>query len=180
MQAKRSGDPDRPERPEAPRGAPVDVAEALARARDHARAAASESIRAVHALLDAAALASSGLPSDASRLLAPLAQVLESVAQGLAPDSDAMSAPLLSALADALDAEIARWEARAGEDAEARAVLRAFLGVRELLWEFGLRRRERAPDAPNGAPGSAHPGQGERAPRPVRRRPRVQRIPVQG
>jgi hypothetical protein len=179
MQAKRSGDPGQPEGPDAPRSAPVDVAEALSRARGHARAAASESILAVHALLDAAALASSGLPSDASRLLAPLAQLLESVAQGLAPDSDAVSAPLLSALADALDAEIARWEARAGEDAEARAVLRAFLGVRELLWELGLRRRERAPEKPAAA-GGAGSAQSARAPQPVRRRPRVQRIPVQG
>jgi hypothetical protein len=179
MQAKRSEGPRRPERPDAPRSAPVDVAEALARARVHARGAASESILAVHALLDAAALASSGLPSEASRLLAPLAQWLESVAQGLAPDSDATSSPLLTALADALDAEIARWEARAGEDAEARAVLRAFLGVRELLWEFGLRRRERAPEA-SGESGSADPADGPRAPKSVRRRPRVQRIPVQG
>ena len=111
----------------------------------------------MHALLDAAALATSGLPSDASRLLAPLAQLLESLAQGLAPDSDAVSAPLLAALAEALDAEIARWEARARDDAEARAVLRAFLGVRELLWELGLRRRERAPEAPGAAPGSSDP-----------------------
>jgi len=180
MQAKRTDEPRRPERPEAARGAPVDVAEALARARGHARAAASEAVSAAHALLDAAALATSGLPSDASRLLAPLAQLLESVAQGLAPDSDAMSAPLLAALVDALDAEIARWEARAGDDAEARAVLRAFLGVRELLWELGLRRRERAQEAPAGAAGSEDPVQGARAPRAVRRRPRIQRVPVQG
>jgi len=173
-------EPRRPERPGAPRSSPADVAEALARARQHARSAASEAISALHALLDAAALAASGLPSDASRLLAPLAQLLESLSQGLAPDSDAVSAPLLAALADALDAEIARWEARARDDAEARAVLRAFLGVRELLWELGLRRRERAQEAPGAAPGSAGPVEGPNAPRPVRRRPRVQRIPVQG
>ena len=177
MPAKRTDEPRRPERP---RGAPVDVAEALARAREHARAAASEAVSALHALLDAAALASSGLPSDGSRLLAPLAQLLESVARGLAPDADAMPAPLLAALADALDAEIARWEARAGDDAEARAVLRAFLGVRELLWEFGLRRPEPSPEEPAGAPTSSDSAHGSRAPRPVRRRPRVQRVPVQG
>ena len=120
------------------------------------------------------------LPSEASRLLAPLAQLLENLAQGLAPDSDALSAPLLEALADALDAEIARWEARARDDAEARAVLRAFLGVRELLWELGLRRGARAPDAPGAAPGDPGPAHGPPTPRPVRRRPRVQRVPVQG
>jgi hypothetical protein len=180
MPANRMDEPPRTERPRATRGAPADLAEALARARQHARSAASESVLAVHALLDAAALAASGLPSDASRLLAPLAQLLESLAQGLAPDADAVSAPLLEALAEALDAEIARWEARARDDAEARAVLRAFLGVRELLWELGLRRRERAPDAPGGAPGCPGPVEGPHAPRPVRRRPRVQRVPVQG
>jgi len=180
MPANRTDEPRRPEGPGAPHSAPADVAEALARARQHARSAASEAVSAVHALLDAAALATSGLPSDASRLLAPLAQLLESLALGLAPDSDAVSAPLLTALAEALDAEIARWEARARDDAEARAVLRAFLGVRELLWELGLRRRERAQEEPGAAPGSSGPVEGPHAPRPVRRRPRVQRIPVQG
>ena len=180
MPARASDPPRGSERAGTRQRAPVDAAEALARARTHARVAASESILAVHALLDAAALAGSGLPADSSRLLAPLAQLLEGLAQGLAPDSEATSAPLLSALAEALDAEIARWEARARDDAEARAVLRAFLGVRELLWEFGLRRRENGP-APASAPsGRADPGRGAPAPRPVRRRPRVQRVPVQG
>lgn len=180
MPANRTDEPHRPERPGAPRSAPADVSEALARARQHARSAASEAVSAVHALLEALALATSGLPSDASRLLAPLARLLESLAQGLAPDSDAVSAPLLTALAEALDAEIARWEARARDDAEARAVLRAFLGVRELLWELGLRRPERKRKTPDAAPGGSGPGEGPPAPRPVRRRPRVQRIPVQG
>jgi hypothetical protein len=134
----------------------------------------------VHALLEAVALASSGLPSDASRLLAPLAQLLEGLAQALAPDADAVSAPLLTAFADALDAEIARWEARARDDADARAVLRAFLGVRELLWELGLRRPEPSRRSPDEAPGGSGPGDGPPSPRPVRRRPRVQRVPVQG
>ncbi len=169
-----------PERESAFRSAPTDAAEALARARQHARSAASEAVAAVHALLDAAALATSGLPSEANGLLAPLARVLEQVSAGLAPDSDAVSAPLLSALAEALDAEIARWELRARDDAEARAVLRAFLGVRELLWELGLRRREPAAGAPDAAPRAPAPGAAPRAPRAVRRRARVQRVPVQG
>jgi hypothetical protein len=165
--------------PEPQRDAPASAGEAVARARQHARSAASELVSALHALLDAASLAAAGRPSDANRLLAPLAQMLDELARGLAPDTDSMSAPLLSALAEALDAEIARWEARSREDTEARAVLRAFLGVRELLWELGLRRREPA----------AQPGAGaERAervdpppaPRVVRRRPRVQRVPIEG
>ena len=61
---------------------PPSAAEALARARQHARRAASEAVAAVHALLDAAALATSGSPSEANRLLAPLAQLLESLAAG--------------------------------------------------------------------------------------------------
>jgi hypothetical protein len=180
MPASPEDEPLRSERPAAARGAPADVAEALARARMHARSAASEAVLAAHALLDAAALAASGLPSDASRLLAPLAQLLDGLAQALAPDAETVSAPLLAALAEALDAEIARWEARARDDAEARAVLRAFLGVRELLWELGLRRRERGPDDSGAGPGGPDPVAGPHAPRPVRRRPRVQRVPVQG
>jgi hypothetical protein len=162
------------------RKAPADTAEALERARQHARSAASEAVAALHALLDAAALATSGLPSDANGLLAPLARLLEGLSEGLAPASDAMSAPLLTALAEALDAEIARWELRARDDAEARAVLRAFLGVRELLWELGLRRRESPAGAPDAAPRPPAPGAGGRAAQAVRRRSRVQRVPVQG
>jgi len=108
MPANRRDEPRPPERPAAPRSAPADVAEALARARQHARSAASEAVSAVRALLDAAALATSGLPSDASRLLAPLARgrerrrdldairkVLEALRMGLerhpeADDADAM------------------------------------------------------------------------------------------
>jgi hypothetical protein len=90
------------------------------------------------------------------------------------------SAPLLSALAEALDAEIARWEARARDDAEARAVLRAFLGVRELLWELGLRRRDSAPAGPEAERRAPTSGAASRSPRPVRRRARVQRVPVEG
>jgi hypothetical protein len=180
MPGNRRDEPHRPDRPGAARSAPADVSEALARAHQHARSAASEAVSALHALLEALALATSGLPSDASRLLAPLARLLESLAQGLAPDADAVSAPLLAAFADALDAEIARWEARARDDAEARAVLRAFLGVRELLWELGLRRPERTGETPDGAPGGSGPSDGPPAPRSVRRRPRVQRVPVQG
>jgi len=174
---------DEASRPDEERGfrtSPVDAAEALALARQHARCAASEAVAAVHALLDAAALATSGLPSEANGVLAPLARLLESLSEGLAPDAEAMSAPLLTALAEALDAEIARWEARARDDAEARAVLRAFLGVRELLWELGLRRRDSAPAGPEAERRAPTSGAASRSPRPVRRRARVQRVPVQG
>ncbi len=179
MPAKRSDEAPPSEREPAFRRAPANAGEALARARQHARNAASEAVAAIHALLDAAALATSGLPSEANGVLAPLARLLESVSEGLAPESAVVSAPLLTALADALDAEIARWEARARDDVEARAVLRAFLGVRELLWELGLRRRESPSGAPATAPRSPAPDSA-RAPRPVRRRSRVQRVPIEG
>ena len=39
----------------------------------------------------------------------------------------------------ALQVEIDRWEKRSAEDDSARPVLRAFLGLRELLWELGIR-----------------------------------------
>ena len=42
----------------------------------------------------------------------------------------------LPAVLDALEAEIGRWEVRARSDSNARTVLHAFLGVRDILWEF--------------------------------------------
>ena len=81
-----------------------------------------------------------GAPSDAHASLARRARVLDEIAEQIAGRRrTSRERPLLDALADALDAEIARWETRGRDDPEARAVLRAFLGVREMLWEFGLR-----------------------------------------
>ena len=161
-----AGDPDPNARPR-PAGDPASVEQALASAAQHARAALSETLAALHALLDAASLASSGQPAQTRRLLGPLARILEGLAADLqGAGGDAL--PLVSAIAEALDAEIERWELRAGDDADARAVLRAFLGLRELLWEFGVRR-----PGPPGDPG----------PRPAaarRARPRVQRVRVEG
>ncbi len=150
------------------RGSGAEVAEALARARRHGRAAAAEALAALEALLDAGALAGAGEPAAAQPLLAPLAKLLAQLKARLEGAAGGEGESVLAAVAEALDAEIARWEERARQDAEARAVLRAFLGVRELLWEFGVRR----PDEP-GAPGAQ--------PRPVgRRTSRVQRVRVQG
>jgi hypothetical protein len=140
---------------------PATVEEALARARRHGRLAAAETLTAMHALLDAATLASSGRPSRAHRQLAPLARVLEGLASDLGRHGGDGPGPLIAAIAEALDAEIARWEKRARDDLDARAVLRAFLGLRELLWELGVR-----------------PGPKRARQRPPS--PRVQRVPVQG
>ena len=151
--------------------APAETAgQALARAGDHARAAVGEALRAVGALLDAASLAASGAPAERRPVIGPFARTLEDLAAGLAGSGED-ARPLLVAVAEALDAEIARWELRARDDADARAVLRAFLGLRELLWEFGVRR----PDA------EAPAGPGSRRRRAARRaRPRVQRVRVEG
>jgi hypothetical protein len=153
---------------------PESVDEALARARDHGRAAAAEALEMVHALLDVGSLATSGEPSDTHRLLGPLASLLEDLSARLAGDAAAASTPILEAITEALDVEIARWEERAGDDPEARAVLRAFLGVRELLWEFGVRRGPG--ETPDPAPTNPR---ATRVPRPGRG-PRIQRVPVEG
>jgi len=118
---------------------PRNAEEALARARNHARAAAAEAVAALHALLDAAALAGVGSSAETHRLLGPAARLLAQLARDLGSGHASEAESLLVSAARALDDEIARWEQRAREDADARAVLRAFLGLRELLWEVGVR-----------------------------------------
>ncbi len=141
------------------------VEEALARARRHARAAVGEGLETVRALLEAAALATPGVPAGAQRLLSLASDALEELAATLGAEDRATQAALGRALTEALDAEIARWEARARDDTEARAVLRAFLGLRELLWELGVR-----PEA----------GARARGAKRARARRKVERVPVQG
>jgi hypothetical protein len=161
------------------RTSPSTPAEALAEARLHAQRAAAESAAALRALLDAATLAARGEPASAGRL-APLAEALERIAAWLHPEGDQSGDAVLRALADGLDAEIARWEAKSREDPEARSVLRAFLAVREVLFEMSTRfstPRQEEPEAP--IPGDTE----ERSPRPTRaRRPRrrVERVSVEG
>lgn len=153
---------------------PDSAADALARARQHGRAAAAEGLAAVQALIEAASLATRGRPSEASRLLGPIAKLLEGLSNELGRERGASPSPILEAIAAAVDDEIAVWQERARDDAEARTVLRAFLGLREVLWEIGIRR---GPGATGGESGSAA--------RPSTRRtgatePRIQRVPVQG
>jgi hypothetical protein len=158
---------------------PTSPAEALAEARRHAQRAAAESAAALRALLDAAALATNGEPAAAGRL-APLAAALEQVAAWLHPDREENADAVLRALAEGLDAEIARWEARSREDPEARSVLRAFLAVREVLFEMSTRFATPPEDA--AAPSEAADTD-ERSPRPRRARRsrrRVERVAVEG
>jgi hypothetical protein len=145
----------------------TDVEAALARAVHHARNAAAESLEAIRALLDAVAILLGGASADSHAVLSKAAEWLDRVAGELA--SGPQDAALTRALSDALEAEIARWEERARNDPEARAVLRAFLGVRELLWELGVRPTPKTPE-------SAHPApEAKRA-----RHRRVERVPIQG
>jgi hypothetical protein len=151
---------------------PTSAAEALAAAAQHTRAAVSEAIAAIHSLLDAVSLASAGELSEAHQLLGPITQTLENLRGQLGDDRE--SAHLLAAIADALDAEIERWQQRAREDPDARSVLRAFIGLRELLWEFGV--RPSSPDAERQTPPTRR---GVRKSTPKRRKA-VQRINVEG
>jgi hypothetical protein len=158
---------------------PERVSEAVARARRHAHNAIAEALASVGALLDASSLATSGEAASGNALLGPIAQILE----GLRAEFDGNTttgevADLLRSIVEALDAEIARWEARAETDPDARAVLRAFLGLRELLWEFGIRRD---PDADeNGEKSTRAARKKGRSTSTRRKKPRVQRVTIEG
>jgi hypothetical protein len=157
---------------------PRTLEEALERARRHGLAALAESVSAARALVDAAALAATGAPSDTHDWLARATAWLDGVAEQARSGAGRPLGPWLDAVSDALDDEIERWEEKSRVDPEARAVLRAFLGVREILWEFGLRARDGADD-PRVTPqvGTAR----ARAPRTSRPgSPRLQRVPVEG
>ena len=156
-----------------------DVGEALERARRHGRAAAAESLGMLHALLEAASLSTTGRSSEASLLLSPLAKLLEGLGDDLAIGLGDQTSRILATISSAIDDEISLWEKRARDDTEARTVLRAFLGLREVLWEFGVRN--------GGSPGTPRPQRsrsGTDAPRQrkaaAQQGPRVQRVPVQG
>ena len=116
------------------------AAQALERAQAHARRALGEALASVRALLDAASIGWSGKPSEAHSALRGIAELLDEQSARIQDGQGAVPAPVMNAVLEALDQEIGRWEKRAASDSEARAVLRTFLGLREILWEFGLRR----------------------------------------
>jgi hypothetical protein len=158
---------------------PESAAEALARARRHTHSAIAEALAAIRALLDASSLALTGEASAANAILGPLARILE----GLRAEFDenattGEAAALLRSIAEALDAEIARWEKRAETDPEARSVWRAFLGLRELLWEFGIRRESDASGSGETSKPAARKKGRSTSTRP--KKPRVQRVTVEG
>lgn len=180
--------------PRAPLPPPQSVEEALARARRHAFAALAETTLALRALVDATSLATTGAPSDSHAALAGATAWLERIAEQMQAGAGRLGAPWLDAIAQVLDAEIARWETRGRDDPEARAVLRAFLGVREILWEFGLRPGSAAHDESEHCdPAQDEPTQRRASgldvssrsgaqQRPSRRTPamRIERVPVKG
>jgi hypothetical protein len=141
--------------------------------------AVAESVAALQALLDAAALGLAGRAAERDAFLGPLSRSLTELRALLAPDASLSASSLLGALFDALDAEIARWELRSREDPDARAVLRAFLGVREILWEIGARGDEPAASARGKGADAGRAREPARGAHP-RGRPRVQRVPVEG
>ena len=161
--------------------APETAAEALSRARLHASRAAGEALAALRALADAASLGWTGRPSDAHAAVRSIAQLLDEQSRRLLEGDAEVPAPVMHAILDALDQEIGRWEKRAERDADARAVLRTFLGLREILWEFGFRRGERPPEtaAPKRPARKRARSAGASSQKPPQRRARVQRVDVQ-
>ena len=134
---------------------------------------------ALQALLDAAALALSGRAAEPDAILGPLSRSLEELRGLVAPQDSPLGSNLLAALFDALDAEIARWEERSREDPNARSVLRAFLGVREILWEISSRRPEPTESPEEKAPAAPRTRRSTKTGR-SRRSTRVRRVPVEG
>ena len=160
---------------------PETAAEALERAGLHARRALGEALAAARALLDASAITWSGRPSEENAALRGLAELLDQQSARLANAKGDVPAPVMNAVLEALDQEISRWERQAREDPDARAVLRTFLGLREILWEFGLRRDTSHEGAEPATRPQRNEAQAKRAkPRSGPRRPgRVQRVDVQ-
>jgi hypothetical protein len=118
------------------------VRRALERAVQHAQLALSEGVASARALLDAASIGVSGAPAQDHPRLSELAWTLDRIAAGLSGEAPSLRAAALSTLLAAIDREVERWEIRSRSDQDARAVLRAFLGLREILWEMGVRRSE--------------------------------------
>lgn len=163
---------------------PNNVEEALALARQHGRAAAAEATAAVRALLDAAALGSTGKRSGEVPGLGAVGEMLDDLHRWL--EGGETSSAVVVALAEALESEIRRWETRSSQDEEARSVLRAFLGLRELLWELGVRAQsgDSATTEPAREPVSQPPPREAatttRKPQRAARADRVHRIRVEG
>lgn len=117
-----------------------EIDQALRRARTHLRNSTLEGLEAARALLEVAMHASGLTTASADSLTGRLQAQLEDLIAALR-DNGSFRLPraLAEPLTEAVDAEIRRWEERAKDDPDARLVLRAFLGMRELLWEVSTR-----------------------------------------
>lgn len=164
------------------------VRQALERAVEHAQLALSEGVASARALLDAASIGVSGGPAKDHAKLSELAWALDRISAALSGEAPTLRAAALNSLLAAVDREVARWEIRSRSDQDARAVLRAFLGLREILWEMGVRPGEAKPgtgDSKRDGHGRAKYATGKRSkptpPDTSRPKPaRVQRIKIRG
>ena len=157
--------------------------EAVGRAREHLRRATLEGLEAATALLEAASSVSGTGPATEG-ISADLIRGIERILHGLRSNGrfafpEAVTGPLEEALAR----EIARWEIRSKSDQAARPVLRAFLGLRELLWELGMRTTQTASSQTDSTASSTNAPSGDGPAKnseeaPPRKR-RVQRFDVE-
>ncbi len=164
------------------------VRQAIERAAHHAGLALAEGVASARALLDAASIGMSGESAQTHPHLSEFAQALDQMTEALSGATSSPNNAALSALLEALDAEISRWDVRSRADDDARAVLRAFLGLREFLWELGVRpqtagsdRASAEGDEPCSEANEAAPAAEKNSPDEcVQRTPRVQRIKIEG
>ena len=126
--------------------------EALSRARTHLRNSTLEGLEAARAMLEAAMHASALAKASPDSMVSELQNQLDDLISRLR-ENNAFALPraLAEPLGAAIDSEIRRWEARSHKDPDARLVLRAFLGMRELLWEISSRDGD-AGEAPKRKP----------------------------
>lgn len=152
------------------------VEEAIVRAQAHLRNAAREGLEALRAILDAASRAGGLGDAVPGSVSSDLRQHLDAwIAAAENEGSFEMPGSWTAKLHQTLDAEIHRWEARSRSDETARPVLRGLLGLREILWELGLRSPAPQADAATSErqPPAAQPVRPE-----TNVRPRVQRFVV--
>ena len=154
--------------------------EAIERARVHLRLASVEGLETARALMDAVTIAAGRTASAPGTTSGEIARALDDLIAHLRAGGG-LSVPgaVAAPLAQALDREIERWQKRSRTEPEARAVLRAFLSLREILWELGV-RVEPAAASPSASPqGDPERDSGAEVP-PRRRARRVQRFDVEG
>lgn len=162
--------------------------DAMARARGHLRASTIESLEAARALIEAARHAADASPPAPDSLAGDLDAALDAWIEALRSGRRLSLPPRLALpLLRALEREIERWQARSHRDGDARVVLRAFLGLRELLWELGVRGATatgRAAPPDRGARAKRAAGAPPKSATEVREAPsaaeRVQRFDVEG